>query len=274
MAKNSKKHKNAPEKVSLIAKKLKQDVPDTISKLIHHGLTISDIVAQAGMVGGLIYEDELETTTETLITLAQNPALIGLKVLKPFKTVVHDHWRVAHETMNTGSSLTSRILSALIDNRHVDALVLLSEMAIHKQLPKLGALQRWVRECDVVLTPSMSQGEENHVWQVLDAILRTTQPEMIASMSSPHWGEGKLKQLGSKLLWFEPFGVDPGLPNLTKGKIAPITSPEALETSFNVLQPLQTTLGHERCLPNKHPMTIYFSPPTKPSTFPLLPASQ
>ncbi|KAJ3483635.1 hypothetical protein NLJ89_g12044 [Agrocybe chaxingu] len=275
MAKNSKKRKNAPEKVSSITKKLKQDVPDTVAKPINHGVTISDVVARAGMVGGLIYENELETTTETLITLAQNPALIGLKVLKPFKTAVHDYWRVAHETTNTGSSLTSRISSALIDNRHIDALVLLSEMAIREQLPKLGALQRWVRECDAVLTPSMSQEEENRVWQVLDAILRTTHPEMIASSPSSHPGEGKMKKPGSKLLWFEPFGVDPGPPNsTTKEDIAPATSQEALEASLNVLRPLQATPGHERRPPNKHPMTIYFSPPTETSPFLLLPTSQ
>ena len=59
------------------------------------------------MLGGLLYKDELETTTETLTLLSQNPSLIGLKALKPFKTAVHDYWRVAHETTNTGMYLYS-----------------------------------------------------------------------------------------------------------------------------------------------------------------------
>lgn len=58
------------------------------------------------MLGGLLYEDELETTTEILSLLAKNPSLIGLKALKPFKTAVHDYWRVAHEISNTGACVT------------------------------------------------------------------------------------------------------------------------------------------------------------------------
>ena len=39
------------------------------------------------MLGNLLSEDELETTTETLTLLAKNP-----KALKPFKTAVYDYW--------------------------------------------------------------------------------------------------------------------------------------------------------------------------------------
>lgn len=55
-------------------------------------------------LGNLIYEEELETTTETLLTLAQNPDLIRLKALKPFKTAVHDYWRVSQEVSQAGLS--------------------------------------------------------------------------------------------------------------------------------------------------------------------------
>ena len=91
MAKGSKKRKQGPEKSQPVPKKLKQDVvPTTIE------------VDPSNMIGNLLFLDELETTTETLTLLAQNPSLIGLKALKPFKTAVHDYWRVAHETTNTG----------------------------------------------------------------------------------------------------------------------------------------------------------------------------
>ncbi|PPQ96894.1 hypothetical protein CVT26_005880 [Gymnopilus dilepis] len=238
---------------------------------LEKGKQVAVVAGDSDLIGGVIYEDELETTTDTLRLLAQNPSLIALKALKPFKTAVHDYWRVANEVGNTGSSLTSRISSALVDQRHTDALVLLSEMAIREQLPKLGALQRWVRECDAVLTPTMSREEENKVWQVLDAILRTTQPEMV-SRAKEGEDEGEVKE-GTRLRWFKPFSVDPGpatyepsadeAENRVSEKIAAAAS--------STLKPLQTTPGPERRPPNKHPLTLYFTPPTQTPPIPITP---
>jgi len=95
---NLKKRKNAPEKVSSVTKKMKQDT--SISLMVNVPAANED-----SMLGGLIYEDELETTTETLALLSKNPSLISLKALKPFKTAVYDYWRVAHEITNTGACI-------------------------------------------------------------------------------------------------------------------------------------------------------------------------
>jgi len=151
-----------------------------------------------------------------------------------------------------------------VDQRHVDALVLLAEMAIREQVPKLGALQRWVRECDAVLTPKMSQEEENRVWQVLDAILRTTQPEMITQSNA---SDGGVVRPGSRLRWYLPFTVDPG-PSTRQPALDSLVVSKVAST---VLKPLQITLGPDRRPPNKHPSIIYYSPP---NTFPLLPSSE
>ncbi|KAJ7097605.1 hypothetical protein C8R44DRAFT_643119 [Mycena epipterygia] len=248
MAKSGKKRKQNGDQSAQALKKLKVDtsVPEVPSGK-----------AVAAEIGNLIFADELETTTETLCTLAQNPELISLKSLKPFRTAVHDYWRVATEVSQTGSSLTSRISSALVDQRHVDALVLLSEMEIRGYLPKLGALQRWVRECDAVLVPAMSQEEENRVWQVLNAILRTTQPDFV---SSSQGGGGTLKP-GSRLRWYPPFTQQPA-DSQPSALVPDATNAPA------VLKPLHTTPGPDRRPPNKHPAVVYYSPP---STFPLLP---
>ncbi|KAF7303877.1 hypothetical protein MIND_00617800 [Mycena indigotica] len=211
------------------------------------------------MIGDLILVDELEMTTDTLTILAKNPELISLKALKPFRTAIHDYWRVATETSNTGSSLTSRISSALVDHRHIDALVLLSEMEIRGVVPKLGALQRWVRECDAVLDPSMSQEEENLVWRVLNAILRTTQPQYIPSSST----QGGSIKPGSRLRWYPPFSVETTLPS-------PSLTPRG-DLHVEAIKPLHTTPGPERRPPNKHAAIVYYSPP---GTIPLLPSSQ
>ncbi|KAJ7312922.1 hypothetical protein DFH08DRAFT_791180 [Mycena albidolilacea] len=253
MAKAGKKRKQQGDQSlqTSAVKKLKKDVA-TPTEI----LPASDSTAE---IGNLIFADELETTTDTLCTLAKHPELISLKPLKGFRTAVHDYWRVATEVSHTGTSLTSRISSALVDQRHVDALVLLSEMEIREYLPKLGALQRWVRECDAVLVPTMSQEEENRVWQVLNAILRTTQPDFIASRSGD---SGALKP-GSRLRWFPPF---------TQAPAEAPPSVHAVEgsaaTAVTVLKPLHTTLGPDRRPPNKHPAVVYYSPP---NTFPLLP---
>ncbi|KAJ7770285.1 hypothetical protein DFH07DRAFT_735466 [Mycena maculata] len=249
MAKSGKKRKQNGEQSAQALKKVKQDVEAS-----------EPPACQDAEIGNIIFADELETTTDTLQTLAKNPELISLKSLKAFRTAVHDYWRVASETSHTGSSLTSRISSALVDQRHVDALVLLSEMEIRGHVPKLGALQRWVRECDAVLVPTMSQEEENRVWQVLNAILRTTQPDFV---SSNRGGEGILKA-GSRLCWYPPFSQKP-----TEAPSSTLSPPTAVPSA--VLKPLHTTLGPDRRPPNKHPAVVYSSPP---NTFPLLPPSE
>ena len=153
-----------------------------------------------------------------------------------------------------------------MDQRHIDALVLLSEMQIRGQTPKLGALQRWVRECDAVLTPEMTEEEQDKVWRVLDSILRTTQPELIGG--SARDGEWEQKK-GSRLRWYAPFSADvPHPPALNS------SSPTTLETisqASTVMKPLLTTIGPERRPPNKHPAIVYFSPP---NTFPLAPSGK
>ncbi|KAJ7705603.1 hypothetical protein B0H17DRAFT_1038398 [Mycena rosella] len=252
MAKSGKKRKQNGEQSAQVVKKLKTDVslPEPV-----------EVTCEAtAEIGNLIFADELETTTETLYTLAQNPQLIALKPLKAFRTAVHDYWRVANEASHTGASLTSRISSALVDQRHVDALVLLSEMEIRGYLPKLGALQRWVRECDAVLVPSMSQEEENRVWQVLNAILRTTQPDLVSSSQ----GSGGTLKPGSRLRWYSPFTQEPT-------EVLDAVQAQPLPDAANApaaLKPLHTTPGPERRPPNKHPAVVYYSPQ---NTFPLLP---
>ena len=134
-------------------------------------------------------------------------------------------------------------------------------MLIRGQVPKLGALQRWVRECDAVLTPDMSQEEENRVWEVLNAILRTTQPELISRSNN---SEGGILKPGTRLWWYPPFTVEPSTP-----KQADTSAPDVIAiatAAIPSLQPLQTTPGPDRRPPNKHPAIIYHSPP---NTFPL-----
>lgn len=86
-------------------------------------------------------------------------------------------------TIAVDTNLTARISGALADEAYTDARILLAEMRIRGQTPKLGALCRWVRDLDVVSglveqvdgTATRSTREEG-LLVVLDSILRLTGP--------------------------------------------------------------------------------------------------
>jgi hypothetical protein len=96
MAKGGKKRKQNGDQSSQALKKFKNDV----SQPTEMPPTCED----AAEIGNLIFADELETTTDTLCTLAKHPELISLKSLKAFRTAVHDYWRAATEASHTGPS--------------------------------------------------------------------------------------------------------------------------------------------------------------------------
>jgi hypothetical protein len=129
-------------------------------------------------LGGVISESQLAITIKTLSTLADFPDSISQhrSQLKRLRGAVHDFQRISAIKEGTGNSLTSRISSALSDNRWTDAKVLLAEMRIRKQRPRLGALQRWTRECDAASTADGSDGDWE-VLSVLDAIMRTAEDD-------------------------------------------------------------------------------------------------
>lgn len=83
--------------------------------------------------------------------------------------------------------------------------MLLAELRIRKLQPKLGTLQRWVRDCDAASRSDGSFGDEE-VLRVLDAILRCTN-------GVEEMGEGEVKGKGPVVRQNEwvcraPSGVD------------------------------------------------------------------
>lgn len=122
-------------------------------------------------VEDLIPTEDLVTTLSVLETLVLNTKLLKSKELKPLRASLH----ALTKSNGPDGSLTNRVSSALTDQRWTDARVLLAEMSIRKEVPKLGALQRWVRECDAATVNDETWDPE--VFQVLEAILRTTNLE-------------------------------------------------------------------------------------------------
>jgi hypothetical protein len=76
----------------------------------------------------------------------------------------------------------------LADEGYLEARISLAEMRIRKQVPKLGALCRWVRDLDVVSglaeqtrdCGAKRSAKEQHVLEVLDAIARVIGPVDLA----------------------------------------------------------------------------------------------
>jgi hypothetical protein len=79
--------------------------------------------------------------------------------------------RVISSGLTTGSSLSSKISASLSDYRFTDALVYLFEMYTRRIPPKLGAIQRWVRECDATSGADGTPGDKEAL-KCLDLILR------------------------------------------------------------------------------------------------------
>ena len=59
----------------------------------------------------------------------------------------------------------------------------LEEMRTKGQVPKLGALQRWVRDCDAASAKNGEFGDPV-VLRVLDSMLRTVDPSMVPQKQS------------------------------------------------------------------------------------------
>lgn len=157
------------------------------------------------------------------------------------------------------ANLTSRISGALADEGYIEARVLLAEMRIRGQVPKLGALCRWVRDLDVVsgLAEQISGGlartsREVDLLKVLDAILRTTGPVDFNIEGAAASGPMVVQKE-----W-----------DLREGKDIARTYDSVLDsTIFGCLREdivpcfriIETTSGSERKPPNLHPAILYAS---------------
>jgi hypothetical protein len=209
-------------------------------------------------LGGLVSESQLSTTIKTLNALANSPESIShhRPQLKRLRGAVYDFQRIAAEQEGTGSSLTSKISSALAGNRWTDAKVLLAEMRIRKQRPKLGALQRWTRECDAASTADGSEGDKE-VLSVLDAIMRSAE-DVVEDVNPvrrhPEW-VAAIEQTVSKGLFEAAFTST--LFDQSKG--------DQIRALFRICSNIP---GPERRPPNLHPAIVYASCPNAIPLFP------
>lgn len=211
-----------------------------------------------------ISDEDLEITIDTLETLAKYPSLIKSKACKDLRVAAYDFRTACTTGLNTAgdANLTARVSAALVDGKWLEARVLLSEMRVRSEAPKLGALCRWVRDLDVVSGLSGVKGvegrgvrseQEREGLRVLDQVLRVTGPtddkspipkgeEMISVQEVWNLRDGDVSEDVYK--------------KVLDGSILP--DKEAVKSKYMVLE---TTDGLARKPPNHHPAILYTSQP-------------
>ncbi|KAI8921974.1 hypothetical protein DFJ77DRAFT_5872 [Powellomyces hirtus] len=127
-----------------------------------------------------ISSSALAVTVATLTALESQPALLRSKQCKALRIALHRLNAASTQAgVGGGTTLVGRVSDALTDGRWGDAMRLLEEMRERGVVPKLGALQRWVRDCDAVGSAEGGLDGAEEVLRVLDAVLRTSDPEMV-----------------------------------------------------------------------------------------------
>ncbi|WJG37274.1 uncharacterized protein FOBCDRAFT_209215 [Fusarium oxysporum Fo47] len=213
----------------------------------------------------VVSEEELEITIDTLNSLAQYPGLIKSKLCKDLRVAVYDFRQACTTGVNNaaGANLTAQVTAALADRKYTEARILLAEMKIRGEQPKLGALCRWVRDLDVISGLSTipdqqglvkrSEREETLI-KVIDAVLRVCghedrNPNAIIQPSS----------IALQEIW----DLRPDAPteqvyaSVLDGSLI-ASAPESLKKNIRIIE---TTPGPERKPPNHHDAILYASTP-------------
>lgn len=204
--------------------------------------------------------DDLEIAIDTLTTLAENPSVIKSKACKDLRTAVYDFRQACTTGFNASvdTNLTSRISGALADEGYTEARILLAEMRIRGQKPKLGALCRWVRDLDVVsglaeqIAGEKRPKTEEDLLVVLDAILRLTGPTDYTTEGLPHAGP-----IIPRRVWNLREGTKRRevYDSVRDGTIFSHVSND-IKSQFRAIE---TTPGLQRKPPNRHPAILWAS---------------
>ncbi|BEJ16232.1 hypothetical protein CspHIS471_0508370 [Cutaneotrichosporon sp. HIS471] len=210
----------------------------------------------------LLLPEEVDSAVFVLRTLANNPSALAGKEMKDLKRAVYELHRVLVDGATIGSSLTSRISAALKDYRFTDALVLLYEMYTRRLPPKLGALQRWVRECDATSGADGSPGDSEAL-RCLDMILRIANhtPGVVPAGESNNVKDHVRK---SNIWLARPYLGEEGaeIPIWARMRAGTLISPDKLEKKEHPgFRPVNFIRGADRRPPNLYDSTVYHSEP-------------
>ncbi|GAB7341321.1 hypothetical protein MBLNU457_7590t1 [Dothideomycetes sp. NU457] len=220
-------------------------------------------------ISSIVSTEELELTIDTLETLSKYPASVKGKACQGLRQAVYNFRQACTTGVNVAGqeslNLTARISGALSDAKYTDALILLAEMRIRGETPKLGALCRWVRDLDVVSGLSMQtegvskvaqsrSAKDKELLRVLDSILRVTGPtdtntEDVLSSAHP---------VALQKVWNlrDPAATPRNIRQTVLDKGIFAACPPDLRKRFRIIE---TTTGPNRKPPNLHPAVLYAS---------------
>nr|WNZ75285.1 hypothetical protein [Trichoderma harzianum] len=216
----------------------------------------------------VISDEELDITIDTLTTLAQYPSLTKSKLCRSLRTAVYDFRQSCTTGVNAtteNANLTSRVSGALADEKYLEARILLAEMRLRGEDPKLGALCRWVRDLDVVTQPKgisidnpQRSAKDDELLSVLDAVLRVSCPiDDNTSVTKPQ--PGSLSHISFQATWDVRSPVKPQqVYESVLDKSIFASAPSSVASSLRIIE---TTPGHLRNPPNHHPAILYTSQP-------------
>ena len=227
--------------------------------------TDTDAPLEPKHLSSLISPEELSITIETLESLAQYPSLIKSKQCKDLRVATYDFRTACTTGLNTAAegNLTARVSAALVDGKYLEARILLAEMRIRGETPKIGAICRWVRDLDVVSGLSGVKGvhgrgvrseEEREGLRVLDAVLRVAGP---VDEASPVAKEGEM--ISVQQTWDlrgSEYTPMPVCAMVADGSL--VGDKEAVKSKYTILE---TTPGPQRKPPNHHPAILFTSSP-------------
>jgi hypothetical protein len=216
-------------------------------------------------LGNSISSDDFACTIRTLNLIARQPDLLRDKECKPLRGALHtlhNHLRLinvqgsvqgantpASTVTNRSLSYSARISDALAAGRWADAIRDLREMRLKGKMPKLGALQRWVRFADAAGGELLDR-QDPLILQALDAILRAVDPNSTAADATHDVSD-------SAVIRHAPWIAKDDLP-LVEHSPEDAAEQARFRSSF-------TMVAHERGAarrpPNAHDVTIYLSAP-------------
>lgn len=265
MAKSKAKRKQqASQAISgTVAKKTKTEPTPAI--------TLTGSTFEPKLLQTVVPDEDLEITVDTLRALAENPGLIKSKACRDLRAAVFD-FRQACTTgalASADANLTSRISGALADQDHVSARVLLAEMRVRGQKPKLGALCRWVRDLDVISGLAEQRGEgaaagqqrtaaQREVLRVLDAVLRVVGPIDYSRGEDAEDASGDVPMVVREAWDLRGDGTQPRrrvYDSVLDGSLVATVSDETT-SCFRIIE---TTPGPQRKPPNHHPAILHAS---------------
>lgn len=217
---------------------------------------------------------DLEITMEVLTKMMQSSVqdededatpLWKRKEYKSLRAKVFSLYSLMSADTGTGRSLCGRVSEALLNADYVEARHLLEKMQHLQIQPKLGSLQRWVRECDAAFGVTNEKGETNkeeqeNVLRCLDAMIRCTQSDIVAIANK--------NQKATPLINRFPDWCPPSSKTPSEQTSADETQALNFEGKF---REVFREKGTDRRPQNKHDAVIYES---KPNAVPLCPLSK